>query len=55
MSFVAWYLHKAEQCAQLAAMATNARERTKYEEEGRLWREIARDVTRQERSENGPH
>ncbi len=49
-----WYHHKAEQCARLAAAATDPVIRIRYEEEGVLWRGIARDIAKQERSESGP-
>jgi hypothetical protein len=55
MSFSDFYLHKAEQCDRLAAEATDLRVRAKFKDEGVLWREIARDIARQDRVEGSPH
>jgi hypothetical protein len=54
MSIADFYAHKAVQCERLAAVATDPRERVKYENEGVLWREIARDIARQDRAEGLP-
>ena len=54
MSLRDFYLHKAEQCDRLAAAAADPRERTKYEEEGVLWRGIAKDIARQDRADGLP-
>jgi hypothetical protein len=54
MSFADFYVHKAEQCDLLAAAAADERRRTDLQEEGRLWREIARDIARQDRAEGLP-
>lgn len=54
MSLGAYYQHKAEQCERLAAAATDPRVRAKYEEEGVLWRGIARDIARQDRADGLP-
>jgi hypothetical protein len=51
MHVEAWYLEKALQCSRLAGEATDPRERTALAEEAERWREIARDIARQERSE----
>ena len=54
MSIAEWYVHKAEQCIRLAAETVDPRLRTKYAEEAILWRQIARDMERQDRAEAGP-
>jgi hypothetical protein len=54
MSILDWYQHKAEQCRKLAAASSDARERTKFQEEAVLWREIGADVIKQERASR-PH
>jgi hypothetical protein len=54
MSFADFYVHKAEDCDRLAAAATDERRRLDLREEGRLWREIARNIVRQDRAEGGP-
>jgi hypothetical protein len=54
MSILEWYQRKADQCLRLAAEATDAKQRTKFLEEAVLWREIGRDVLRQERKAR-PH
>ena len=51
MSLAAFYQHKAEQCDRLALAAADPQRRAKFQEEGRLWREIARDMTKQDRAE----
>jgi hypothetical protein len=48
MSIGGYYQHKAEQCDRLAAAAVDPWKRAKYEEEGVLWRQIAKDVARQD-------
>ena len=40
----AWYLDKARECDRLAKAASSPEVRTRYENEARLWREIAADV-----------
>jgi hypothetical protein len=50
MSFSDFYFHKAEQCDRLAAAAADERRRINLQEEGRLWREIARDIEKQDRN-----
>jgi hypothetical protein len=55
MSIGAYYQHKAEQCERPAAGAIDERLRTNLQEEGKLWREIARDILKQDRAESGPH
>lgn len=54
MSLGAYYQHKAEQCDRLAAAATDLSKRASLKQEGALWREIARDVAKQDRAEGGP-
>lgn len=54
MSLYPFYVNKAEQCDRLAAQATDSRTRAEYLEEARLWREIAEDIARQDRSEGLP-
>jgi hypothetical protein len=54
MSIADFYVHKAAQCERLAAVATDPRERVKYENEGGLWRKIAKDIARQDRDEGLP-
>src|SRR6476646_3348931 len=46
MSGDAWYLNKADHCVKLAKDAAHARTRARYEEEARLWREIAPDIAK---------
>ena len=53
MSIGAYYQHKAEYCDRLAAAATDERRRRDLQEEGRLWREIARDIDKQDHAEAG--
>jgi hypothetical protein len=54
MTISDWYQHKAEQCLRLAAEATDAKQRTKFQEEAALWREIGADVLRQEQKTKSP-
>jgi hypothetical protein len=54
MSIGDWYLHKAEQCDRLAAAAVDPIIRTKFEGEGTIWREIMREVEKQEHIETDP-
>jgi hypothetical protein len=54
MSLAAFYRHKAEQCDHLAAAAPDPARRANLQEEGKLWRGIAKDIAKQERSESGP-
>jgi hypothetical protein len=54
MSFGDFYFHKAEQCDRLAAAAPDERRRIDLQEEAKLWREIARDIARQDRAEGMP-
>ena len=53
MSIGAYYQHKAEQCERMAAEAADQRRRTDLQVEGKLWREIARDIAKQDRAEGG--
>ena len=54
MSIGDFYQHKAEQCDRLAAAVADERRRASLQEEGRLWREIARDIARQDRKDGLP-
>lgn len=51
MSIAAYYQHKAEECERKATEAADQRRRTDLQEEGRLWREIARDIAKRDRIE----
>ena len=51
MSFETWYLHKAEQCERMAADAAVAADRAKLKQEAKLWRDIARDIAKQDQAE----
>ena len=54
MSGDVWYLKKADQCQQLAKDATAGPEtRARYENEARLWREIAAAIAKNERNRFG--
>jgi hypothetical protein len=44
MSLVAWYRYKADQCGRMAKDATDLLKRADYEEEQKLWLEIARRI-----------
>jgi hypothetical protein len=37
MILASWYLHKAEQCARMAKLATDSHRRDSYKEDQRLW------------------
>jgi len=54
MSIGAYYQHKAEQCERMAAEAADQQRRADLQEEGKLWREIARDIAKQDRAEGWP-
>lgn len=54
MSLAAYYQHKAEQCELSAGAVIDPRKRASLQEEGKLWREIARDIAKQDRAEGGP-
>ena len=54
MSIGEYYEHKAEQCDRLAIAAVDPIIRAKFEGEGTLWREIMRDIEKQEQIEAGP-
>jgi hypothetical protein len=54
MSFADYYRHKAEQCERMANQAADQRRRANLQEEGKLWREIARDIAKQDSSESRP-
>jgi hypothetical protein len=49
-----WFHHKAEQCAQLAKDATNPMQRALFEEESRMWLQIAAAEERQEKRREKP-
>lgn len=53
MSIAAFYQHKAQQCERMATAAADPAKRASLREEGKLWREIAWDVARQDRAESG--
>ena len=53
MSGDTWFLHKAGQCTQFAKDTADPRLRARYEEEGRLWRQIAADIAKNERNRFG--
>jgi hypothetical protein len=42
-----WFHHKAAQCAQLAKDATNPLQRSLWEEQSRMWLQIAAAEARQ--------
>jgi hypothetical protein len=42
----AWYVSKARECEELASNATSREVRERYENEARVWREIAADIAR---------
>jgi hypothetical protein len=44
MSALAWYHHKAEQCARMAKVTIDPKMRADYKERESLWLEIADDV-----------
>jgi len=54
MSFAAWYLHKADQCARLAKDATEPRKRSDFETEIKLWLQIAEQIEMDEVRWFGP-
>lgn len=41
MPLVDWYRHKADQCARLAEEATDPKKRARYEDEQKIWLELA--------------
>jgi hypothetical protein len=51
MSLGAYYIHKVEQCERMASEAADQRRRANLREEGKLWREIARDIAKQDRAD----
>ncbi len=52
MPMVAWYRHKAAQCGRLADDACDPEQRTKFEEEGKQWRMLAREIAEKDRAEH---
>ena len=54
MAIAGWYLQKAKQCSRLAVEATDPRERARYKQEGTIWRELADDLAKQDRTADGP-
>jgi hypothetical protein len=53
MSLSDFYIYKAKQCDDLAAAATEPRERAKYQEQAAVWRDVLKDAAKQERDEDG--
>jgi len=51
MSLASYYQHKAEQCDRMAAEVDDQQRRANLQQEGKLWRKIARDIARQDRAE----
>jgi hypothetical protein len=49
MSLAAFYQHKADRCDRLAVAATDPTRRADLLVQGKLWREIARDIAKQDR------
>lgn len=47
MSLCAYYIDKAKECERRAAEVADQRRRANLQEEGKLWREIARDIDKQ--------
>lgn len=41
-----WYMNKARECEQLAHSANSPEVRERYENEARVWREIAADIAK---------
>jgi hypothetical protein len=54
MSVTDFYEHKADQCLRMAAATSDAKQRTRLQEEAVLWREIRSDVIKQERASKSP-
>ena len=48
LSVEAWYQYKADRCERMAADAAAAADRAKLKREAALWRDIARDIAKQE-------
>jgi hypothetical protein len=44
MSLAGWYLHKADQCAQMAKEATEPHRRVEYEERQKAWLQLAKEI-----------
>jgi hypothetical protein len=53
MSGNAWYLHRADECTRFAKDAGDPIMRAQYEDEARVWRQIADDVAKNERDRFG--
>ena len=49
-----WYLHKALECGRLAGETADPGKRKLLHEEAEIWRDIARDIARQERNKMKP-
>ncbi len=55
MSLVDWYLHKADQCARLAPGTTDRRQLAGFEDERKLWLQMAKQAENGEAREAGPN
>jgi hypothetical protein len=54
LSMTAWYVRKAEKCAQMAKNATDLGDRVRWATEARLWREIGADIEKDFELHPGP-
>ena len=54
MSLVAWYYHKANQCARMATDAIEPRNRSDFETERELWLQIAKQIEAEDVRRFGP-
>jgi hypothetical protein len=54
MPIATWYRYKAAQCGRLADDACDLEQRTKFEEEGKQWRMLAREIAEKDRAEVRP-
>ena len=54
MSLAVWYYHKADQCARLAKDAIEPRKRSDFENERKLWLQIAEQIEMDEVRWFGP-
>jgi len=54
MSLVAWYYHKASQCARMAKDAIEPRNRSDFEIERELWLQIAKQIEAEDARRFGP-
>ena len=53
MSLAGWYLNKAHECARMAKDAADPQRRSNYEEEQKLWLQIAERIEENERNQFG--